>query len=63
MGGVRNFQNFSKLGGAIRLKWVKKIENSVIDPPTIRDGRVRVSLPTIPIFSFFEIAKPLVAVI
>ena len=44
MGGVGNFQNLSKLGrgGANKLKWVKKIENSVIDlPSTIRDGRVK----------------------
>ena len=42
MGGVGNFQNFIKLGGgANKLKWAEKIENSVIDPPpTIREGRV-----------------------
>ena len=28
------------LGGTNKLKWMEKIENSVIDPPTIRDGRV-----------------------
>ena len=33
IGRVGNFQNFSKLGGANKLKWVEKIENSVIDPP------------------------------
>ena len=40
MGGVGNFQNFTKLGGANKLKWEEKIENSVMDPPTIRGGRV-----------------------
>ena len=41
MGGVGNFQNFSKLGGVNKLKLVEKIENLVIDPyTTIRDGRV-----------------------
>ena len=27
-------------GGADKLKWAEKIEISVIDPPTIREGRV-----------------------
>ena len=39
-GGVGNFRNFSKLGGANRLKWVEKKLNSVIDPPTIREVRL-----------------------
>ena len=30
-----NFPNFSKLCGANKLKLAEKIENSVIDPPTI----------------------------
>ena len=42
MGGGGSFQNFSKLGGANKLKWTEKIENLVIDPPpTIREGRVK----------------------
>ena len=28
-------------GGANKSKWVEKIENLVIDPPTIIDGRVQ----------------------
>ena len=32
MGGGENFQNFGKYGGANKLKWTEKIENSVIDP-------------------------------
>ena len=28
-------------GGADKLKWAEKIEISVIDPPTIREGRVQ----------------------
>ena len=27
--------------GANKLKWTEKIENSVIDPPTISEGRLR----------------------
>ena len=45
LGGVGNLQSFSKLGGANKLKWVEKIENSVIDPPTSRDGRVIIKDP------------------
>ena len=41
MGGGGNFHNFSKLGGgASKLKWAEKIENSVMDPPKIREERV-----------------------
>ena len=44
MAGYGNFQNFSKLGGGLgvtnKLKWAEKIENSLIDPLTIREGRV-----------------------
>ena len=41
MGEVGYFQNFSKLGDANKLRWVEKIENSVIDlPPIISDGRL-----------------------
>ena len=29
-----------KWGGDDKLKWVEKIENSVINSPTIRDGRI-----------------------
>ena len=32
--------NWGVGGGANRLKWTEKIENLVIDPPTIRKGRV-----------------------
>ena len=38
MGGGGNFQNFNKLGGANKLKWAEKIENSVIDPPYNQRG-------------------------
>ena len=34
------------MGGANKLKWMEKIENSVIEPPTIRDGRVMVRILT-----------------
>ena len=40
LGGVENFQNFSKFGDANKLKWVEKSENLTIDPPTIWDWRV-----------------------
>ena len=42
MEGGGNFQNFSKLEGANKMKWTEKIENLVIDPapPTIREGTV-----------------------
>ena len=35
-----NFQTFSKLGGggANKLKWAGKIENLVMNPPTIERG-------------------------
>ena len=42
MGGGGNFRNFSKFGVANKLKWTEKIENSVIHPPTIRQGRIKV---------------------
>ena len=41
MAGYGNFQNFSKLGVIINWSGRKKIENSVIEPPTIRKGRVQ----------------------
>ena len=31
-------------GGANKLKWTEKIDNSLIDPPTTREGRVKASL-------------------
>ena len=40
MGEVGIFQNFIELGDGNKLKWAEKIENSIIDPPTIREGRV-----------------------
>ena len=40
MGEGGNFQNESKLRGANKLIWEEKIDNSVMDPPTIREGRV-----------------------
>ena len=39
MGGGRNFENFSKLGGANELKWVEKIENLGIDPLQLKRGK------------------------
>ena len=42
MGGGGNFQTLSKLGEcANKLKWTEKNRKSVIDPPTIREGRVQ----------------------
>ena len=38
MGGGGNLKILVNCGGANRLKWAQKIENSVIDPPTIREG-------------------------
>ena len=40
MGGVVNFQNFIKLEGVKKLKWVEKIKKMGIDPSTISDLRV-----------------------
>ena len=37
LGVVEHFQNFSKLEGANKLKWVEKIESSVINPSTNRE--------------------------
>ena len=39
MGGGGNFQNFDNLG-VLNSSGREKIENLVIDPPTIREGRV-----------------------
>ena len=38
MGGVGNFKNFIKMGGANKLKWGGGIENSVIDPLQLERG-------------------------
>ena len=40
MGGGGNFPNFSKFGGADKLKWAEKIENSVIDPLPLQRGEL-----------------------
>ena len=40
MEGDGNFQNFNKLGGANKLKWVEKNLKFGNWPPKIRDGRV-----------------------
>ena len=42
MGGDGNFQNFSIWGVLINWSGRKKFGNTVIDPPTFREGRVRV---------------------